>query len=192
MRTKYLFVLIHIGNKGGWGLYHNTGLIPLVKYLLTVPRRCLFCGSFLLFMFCVCHAFLSVHCKLVVTCWERANLLALLYVCFRVFLSLSHVVSWVSCGNWLYRFLIFSFLLTFLASRDLVMVIWNLIMGQKFVSFTKVIVLAVHCLYLNTFCYMTVGKVLHSLAETACNSFPQKRMLTVSIAVFDNRLCLLY
>ena len=37
---------------------------------------------FLLFMFRVCHAFLSVHCSLVVTCWERANLLALLYVMF--------------------------------------------------------------------------------------------------------------
>ena len=44
---------------------------------------------FLLFMFRVCHAVLSVHCSLVVTCWERANLLALLYVMFLVFLSLS-------------------------------------------------------------------------------------------------------
>ena len=26
---------------------------------------------FLLFMFRVCHAFLSVHCSLVVTCWEN-------------------------------------------------------------------------------------------------------------------------
>ena len=26
---------------------------------------------------CVSHAFMSVHCCLVVTCWERANLLAL-------------------------------------------------------------------------------------------------------------------
>ena len=33
-------------------------------------------------MFRVCHAFLSVHCSLVVTCWERANLLVLLYVMF--------------------------------------------------------------------------------------------------------------
>ena len=33
-------------------------------------------------MFRVCHAFLPVHCSLVVTCWERANLLALLYVMF--------------------------------------------------------------------------------------------------------------
>ena len=37
---------------------------------------------FLLFMFRFCHVFLSVHCSLVVTCWERADLLALLYVMF--------------------------------------------------------------------------------------------------------------
>ena len=39
----------------------------------------LFCG-FLLFR--ACHAFLSVHCSLLVTCCERANLLVLLYVMF--------------------------------------------------------------------------------------------------------------
>ena len=33
-------------------------------------------------MFSVCHAFLSVHCSLVVICMELANLLALLYVMF--------------------------------------------------------------------------------------------------------------
>ena len=36
----------------------ETGLSPPVKYfLLTVPRRYFFCGSFALFMTCVCHAF---------------------------------------------------------------------------------------------------------------------------------------
>ena len=30
-----------------------------------------------LFLTCVCHTFASVHCCLVVTCWERADLLAL-------------------------------------------------------------------------------------------------------------------
>ena len=34
------------------------------------------------YLFCVWDAFLSVHCSLVVTCWERANLLALLCVIF--------------------------------------------------------------------------------------------------------------
>ena len=43
---------------------------------------------------CVSHAFVSVHCCLVVTCWERADLLAL--VGDVVFLLLSHEVSWVS------------------------------------------------------------------------------------------------
>ena len=36
----------------------------------------------MLFMFCVCHAILSIHCSLVSTCWERAGLLARLYVKF--------------------------------------------------------------------------------------------------------------
>ena len=41
-----------------------------------------FYGSFLLFMFPVCHVFLSVHCTLVVGSWERADLLALLFMIF--------------------------------------------------------------------------------------------------------------
>ena len=39
----------------------------------------------MLFMSCVCHAFASVNCCLVVTCWERTDLLALgcdVYVTF--------------------------------------------------------------------------------------------------------------
>ena len=44
----------------------------------------------MLFMSCVCHAFASVHCCLVVTCWERIDLLAL--VCDVCVLSLSHVI----------------------------------------------------------------------------------------------------
>ena len=46
---------------------------------LFVLQECVlmfFCGSFLLFMSCVCHAFTSVYCFLAVTCWERADLLA--------------------------------------------------------------------------------------------------------------------
>ena len=33
-------------------------------------------------MFLVCHAFLTVHCSRVVTCWERDNLFAVLCVMF--------------------------------------------------------------------------------------------------------------
>ena len=43
---------------------------------------------FLLFMSLVCPAVLSVHSILVVTCWEMANLLTLLYVmCSCVFVT---------------------------------------------------------------------------------------------------------
>ena len=40
------------------------------------------CGSFLLFMFRIFHAVLSVHLSLVVACWETANLLVLMFVMF--------------------------------------------------------------------------------------------------------------
>ena len=52
----------------------------------------------------------SVYMCLVVTCWERANLLALVCgVCEFVNFPL---VSWVRCGTWLHRFLIFAPLFT--------------------------------------------------------------------------------
>ena len=45
----------------------------------------------MLFMSCVCHAFASVHCCLVVTCWEMPDLLAL--VC-DVLLCFCHFPIW--------------------------------------------------------------------------------------------------
>ena len=43
----------------------------------------------MLFMYCVCHAFAaSVHCCLVITCWERTEFLVLLcdvYLCLVIF-----------------------------------------------------------------------------------------------------------
>ena len=85
MGTKHLFVLIYIRNEGEVGTIKQVCALQHVQYtymLLDVPRRCFFCGPYLLFIFPVCHAFLYVHCSVVVTCWERANLLALLYVMF--------------------------------------------------------------------------------------------------------------
>ena len=62
---------------------------------MAVPRRCFFCGSFLLCMFhvCLCCAVLVVPCSLVNTCWERADLLTLLYVMFScVFVTFPYYV----------------------------------------------------------------------------------------------------
>ena len=47
----------------------------------------------LLFLSCVSHAFAPVHCCLVVTCWERADLLALVgdVYCIDIFV---HIPMW--------------------------------------------------------------------------------------------------
>ena len=52
----------------------------------------------MLFVSCVSHAFSSVLCCLVVTCLERADLLALVGDVHCILL-LSHVVSWVRFGT---------------------------------------------------------------------------------------------
>ena len=41
----------------------------------------------MLFMSCVCHAFVSVHCCLVVTCWDRADRLALVGDVYCIFVT---------------------------------------------------------------------------------------------------------
>ena len=65
-------------------------------FLLTVPMWCFFCGSFLLFTFHVClyYAVLSIPCSFVITCCERADLLALVCVMFsHVFVTFPYGVS---------------------------------------------------------------------------------------------------
>ena len=64
------------------------------------------------FVSCVSHAFASVHRCFVVTCWERADLLALVGDVYCILL-LSPVASRVKCGTCVYCFLIFAVFLTF-------------------------------------------------------------------------------
>ena len=52
----------------------------------------------MLFISCVSHAFASVHCCLVVTCWEMADLFALFGDVYFNFVTFPHVVSWVKFG----------------------------------------------------------------------------------------------
>ena len=106
---------------------------PVKKKLLTIPRRCLFCGSFLLFMFRVFH----IHYSLVATCLERANLLALLYVMYSCVSLLSHVVSCVMYGTWLYWFQIFAFLLIFNLLRALKFRICPKALEQMYISYVR-------------------------------------------------------
>ena len=68
----------------------------------------LLCFCSVLCLLCLCA---SVYMCFVVTCWERADLLALVCGVFCEFVTFP-LVSWVRCGSWLYRFLIFAPLLT--------------------------------------------------------------------------------
>ena len=78
MQTKHLYVLIHIWTKGEVDAPLNRFKPSSKIFLLTIPRRCFFCGSFMLFLSCfVMLSCTSVCWCLVVTCWERADLLAL-------------------------------------------------------------------------------------------------------------------
>ena len=90
------------------------GLSPPVKYFTDRSKAVLLLWIFYVFVLsCVCYVLCaSVYMCFVVTCWERADLLALVCGVFCEFGTFP-LVSWVRCGTWLYRFLIFATLLTF-------------------------------------------------------------------------------
>ena len=73
---------------------HEIGLSPPVKYfLLTVPRRCFFCGSFMLFRSCFCYACVFVCVCLSMPCvhlLERGWPLGFRLWCLILKLSLFH------------------------------------------------------------------------------------------------------
>ena len=76
MQAGHLCVLVYIWTKGEVGA---VGPVWALKWGIFTDRSrtCFFCGSFVFLMSCVSHSFASVHCCLVVSCWERADLLAL-------------------------------------------------------------------------------------------------------------------
>ena len=74
-------------------------------------KALLFCGSFL-FVFILPYCLVCVLQPCGHQCWERADLLSLLYMTFCcVFVTFQNGVL-DRCGTWLYRFLIFAFFLT--------------------------------------------------------------------------------
>ena len=81
-----------------WPFQGGTSFVDLLCFVLSCVC-CVLCAS--------------VYMCFVVTCWERADLLALVCAVFCEFVTFP-LVSWVRCGTWLYRFLIFATLLTFI------------------------------------------------------------------------------
>ena len=63
------------------------------------------------FVSCVSHAFTSVHCCLVITCWERSDLLALVGDVYCIFVTFPCGILG-QLGTCLYHFLIFAVFLT--------------------------------------------------------------------------------
>ena len=99
--------------------FSNNALIYTRAVTAPISKvRTSFVDLFLLFMFRVCHAVMSVRCSLVVNCWDRACLLALLYVMF------SCVFVTFRCGIlgqvWYLIVSIFdSYLLPYLVEQDI-------------------------------------------------------------------------
>ena len=76
-------------------------------------------GASFLDHFCyLCIVFVMLSCLFIAALWSPDGKGLAFWLSsilrFIVFLSLSHVVSWVRCGTWLYRFLIFASLLIFI------------------------------------------------------------------------------
>ena len=113
MRTKHLCVLIHIRikDKAGTVKSNNFSCRPFRGGASFVDFYCCFCFVFV---------FVILTCLfLAALCLYAGKGLASWFSCiwyFLVVLSLSHTVSWVKCGTWLYRFLLFAFFLTFITT----------------------------------------------------------------------------
>ena len=92
-----------------WNWYKTFSKIVL----LTVWRR-YFCVIYVLSLSCfrVCSLLPCGHLL------RKGLPLGSCLWCLIVFLSLSHVVSWVGCRTWLYRFLVFSTFLTFIVAAS--------------------------------------------------------------------------
>ena len=94
----------------------------------TVPRRCFFYGPFMLFLFCFCYAFVCVCLQM--PCGHLLGKLS--FVMSSCEVVTFPLVSWVRCGAWLYRFLIFLLFLTFrTGTRPQLFLLYNLIIPDN-------------------------------------------------------------
>ena len=91
----------------------QTGLSLTTKYFYwPVSRRYIFCGSFIIFLSCVCYAFVRIDALWSPAGRGMASWLSFVMSDFEIVTFT--LVSWVRCGTWLYKFLIFALFLTFI------------------------------------------------------------------------------
>ena len=114
MQTKHLCVLIPIWTKSEAGAPWNWFKPSSKIFLLTVPRRCFFCGSFMLFLSCLLLCFMHVCLLMPCTHLLGKGLISWLsFVMSNSDVATFPLVSWVRCGAWLYWFLTCALSLTF-------------------------------------------------------------------------------
>ena len=90
MRTKHLFVLIHIIKRVR---FVPSNMFKPSSNILTVPRQCFFCGS--VWMCVSCLSFI-LYCLFLAALWSPAGKgMTSWLACV---LSLSHKGLWVKCG----------------------------------------------------------------------------------------------
>ena len=98
MQIKHLCVLIHTWTKGEVGAPSNRFKPSSKIFLMTVPRRCFFCGSFMLFMSC----FVCFHARLFVDAlWPPAGKVLISWLPFvmsNYYVVTFPLVPWVRCG----------------------------------------------------------------------------------------------
>ena len=108
MQTKHLSAFIYIRNKVRF--VPSNMFKPSINFLIDRSKTVLL--FWIVFVVCVsCINYIVCSLQPCGHLLGKAGPLALLYVMFSCVLSLSHMVSWVRCGTWLYGFLIFAFLL---------------------------------------------------------------------------------
>ena len=113
MRAWYLCVLVHIWIGGEFGMWNR--LWPSSKiFYWSFQGGTSFVDPLCFFSVCVCSTFCASVCVcLVVACWEGLASWLSFVVSICEFITFP-LVSWVKCGTWLYHFLIFTPLLTFI------------------------------------------------------------------------------
>ena len=76
MQTKHLCVLVHIRIKGEVSTVKLVKALALQSFLTDRSKAALLLCIYYVISVCLCHTVMSVSCSLVVTCMERADLLA--------------------------------------------------------------------------------------------------------------------
>ena len=131
-----------------------------------------------------------VYMCFVVTCWERADLLALVCVVYYEFVTFL-LVSWVRCGTWLYWFLIFAPLLTLIIPWRHHLCIYKSLIREKLSKFSKLS----FCQKINflnqtqscicSMCQHCIGKVLNCSMKSCGRSWSAHQS---TIYVYTNTL----